>query len=589
MPPSRRSAVGRRFVGAQAGFTIVESLIALGLVFGVMVGLLATMNIGVRGIITGRQRSVAVSIANGVMETARSRSYGDVGHDLDSDPTLTADPALRGTVPNLFFTDLSPGPDEPLVGSVVNAGVAAGTTTNPLFPFSPHRWTTLREATTYTTSVYVTQVTPATGDPYRRLTVIVTWNRSLDAPSAIPAQVRLSSFLFNAIQPPDPLFVGLAEADAGTVTVTGWIGPPATPAFLSGIHLSDPAPATVWLPYAHGEIDSRFVRSATGFSGTARSLTNLVGPETVSGCTVTNAGLTAECPGIKAETGADNDAGTAPSDHNAVGPSSDPGGTLAAGGKLTSILGSGSVQSFSTARSCWSCYADRVPGDDNDLLPYQWGQASGPATLSMPFSAGPATGSLATASGDCSPCATVTLDRDDVSGASRLATTAVVAHPAIDVLTLAGAPAGYAGMVRVGPNTVSTSATSGQGAIPPLLPTGNAIAVQVYDTTTLAGYRNLSITPGTPSEPPPSHAAMVVNGVTVVMDATVRSGPAVASSTPAPTGGALAEADASLSDWLTVEVHLLVTDLTGVTLADLVVSLDYGRVTARATYEPAPA
>src|ERR1051326_7631078 len=111
MPPSRRSAVGRRFVRAQAGFTIVESLIALGLVFGVMAGMLATMNIGVRGIITGRQRSVAVSIANGVMETARSRSYGDVGHDLDSDPTLATDPAVRGTVPNLFYTDLSPGPE----------------------------------------------------------------------------------------------------------------------------------------------------------------------------------------------------------------------------------------------------------------------------------------------------------------------------------------------------------------------------------------------------------------------------------------------------------------------------------------------
>ena len=44
----------------EAGFTIVESLIALGLVFSVMVGLLATVNIGVRGIVTGRQRSVAV-------------------------------------------------------------------------------------------------------------------------------------------------------------------------------------------------------------------------------------------------------------------------------------------------------------------------------------------------------------------------------------------------------------------------------------------------------------------------------------------------------------------------------------------------
>jgi type II secretory pathway pseudopilin PulG len=194
-----------------AGFSIVESLIALGLVFGVMVGLLATVNIGVRGIITGRQRSVAISIANEVMETARNRSYADVGHDLDSDPTLAGDPTLQGTVPNLVFTDLSPEPNEPLVGSVVDAGEDAGDHTNELFPFSPHRWTTQREATTYTTSVYVTRVVPvlpATGDPYRRLTVIVTWDRSLHA-AGIPASVRLSSFLFNAIQPPDPLFVGL--------------------------------------------------------------------------------------------------------------------------------------------------------------------------------------------------------------------------------------------------------------------------------------------------------------------------------------------------------------------------------------------
>jgi type II secretory pathway pseudopilin PulG len=205
------AAPGRR---RDQGFTIVESLIALGLVFGVLVGLLATINTGVRGIVTGRQRSVAVSIANEVMETARSRSYADVGHDLDSDATLATDSAIRGTVPNLFYTGLGPGPDEPLVGSVVDAGTAAGTTSNPLFPFSPHRWTTVREATTYTTAVYVTRVVPTSGDPYRRLTVIVTWDRSQNAASAIPAEVRLSSYLFNAIQPPDPLFVGLAESPA---------------------------------------------------------------------------------------------------------------------------------------------------------------------------------------------------------------------------------------------------------------------------------------------------------------------------------------------------------------------------------------
>lgn len=571
--PARRSP-------DESGFTIVESLIALGLVFGVMVGLLATVNVGVRGIVTGRQRSVAVSIANEVMESARSRSYAEVGHDLDSDPTLASDPAVRGTVPNLFYTDLSPGADEPLVGSVVDAGAAAGSTSNPLFPFSPHRWPTVRQATTYTTSVYVTRVVPTSGDPYRRVSVLVTWDKALNGSAAVPPSVRLSSFLYNAIQPPDPLFVGLAEADAGTVSVTGSI---------TGIHLSDPAPATVWLPYAHGEIDSRFVRNAKGFAGTARSLTSLLGPETVSGCTVGTGGLSAECPGIKAESGSDNDAATAPPDHNGVGPLSDDGGTLAAGGKLTSTLGPGTARSFSTARSCWLCYPDRPPGDDNDLLPFQWGQSAGPTGLSMPFSAGPASGSLVAAGDGCSPCSTVTLDRDDVSGASRLITTAAVVHPAIDVLTLAGAPAGYAGMVRVGSSSVGTSATSGPGASPPPPPVGNTFAVQLYDTT-LAGYRTVSITPGTASEPAPSHAVMALSGTTVVMDATVRSGPAVTLSTPTTTGGALAEAQASLSNWLTVEVHLVVTDAaTALPLADLVVSVDYGRVTARATYEPAPA
>ena len=108
MSPIRGAAAGRRSLQAQTGFTIVESLIALGLVFGVVVGLLATVNIGIRGVITGRQRSVALSIANEVMETARSRSYADVGHDLDSDPTLATDTAISGTVPNLLYANPAP-------------------------------------------------------------------------------------------------------------------------------------------------------------------------------------------------------------------------------------------------------------------------------------------------------------------------------------------------------------------------------------------------------------------------------------------------------------------------------------------------
>ena len=201
----------------------------------------------------------------------------------------------------------------------------------------------------------------------------------------------------------------------------------------------------------------------------------------------------------------------------------------------------------------------------------------------MSFSAGAVNGDLVTAVGGCSTCSTVTLDRDDVGGIARLLTTASVAHPAIDVVTLAGAPAGYGGMVRVGSTSVTTSATSGPGALAPSF-TAGAVAVQIYDST-ISGYRAVSITPGTPSETT-SHAEMVIGGALVVMDATVRSGPAVTLSTAS--GGALAEAQASLSNWLTVDVHFVVTDAGG-TLADLDVSLDYGRVTTRATYQPAPA
>ena len=142
-------------------------------------------------------------------------------------------------------------------------------------------------------------------------------------------------------------------------------------------------------------------------------------------------------------------------------------------------------------------------------------------------------------------------------------------------------------MVRVGPTTVRTSATSGPAALPPSF-TAAPVVVRVYDTTTLLpGYRTVTITPGTPSETT-SHAVVLAGAGLVVMDATIRSGPAVKLSTPIPGGGALTEAQASLSNWLTISVHVVVT-VALLPVADLDVTLDYGRVTARATYQPAPA
>lgn len=544
------------------GFTIVESLIALTLVFAVVLGLLSALGTGVKGMVTGRQRNVAVAIANEIIESARARPYNAVGHDLDSDPTLAGDVDLAGTAPAYVYTDLGGAPNERLAASVVDAGVNAGSMSNPLFPFSPHRWQRVSEGTTFTASVYVSDVTPAAGDPYKRVTVAVSWDRAQTS-AAIPARVLLSSFLFDAVQPPDPLLAGLAEADGGTLTVTG---------ILSGMDLDV---ARLNLPYAQGEIDSRFVRRTTGFAVTAGSLLSVISG-TVPGCTVAAGGRSAECPGTKAETSSDNDSGTAPPDRDASGPVSAPGGSVSAG-PLAITAGGGNVSALGTARSCWACYGAGV--DDDDRLPFQWATAAGPASVTVPFSVSSITGSLLTVAAGCtSDCARATLDRDDVAGSTRLLTSAAVAHPALDLVTVSGSPA----MVKVATNTVSAAAVSGPGAPAPTT-TGSPFVVQLYSTALPAGYRNVTVTPGTPSET--TSSASFTRGLTtrIDMDATVRSGPSATSATSA--GGAVTTAEAALTHWLTITVRLKITNLLA-TLADLVVELDFGRVATRAVYEP---
>src|SRR5581483_7953083 len=203
-------------------------------------------------------------------------------HDFDSDPTLATDPLITGTGANRMYTGVTPA--EPLAASAVDAGPSGGTVNNPLYPFSPHRFTTKREQTVYTTSVYVTTVTPATGDPYKRVTVTVSWSPTQYVTTA--RSVTLSSFLFNAAAPPDPRLTGTGEADSGSFTISG---------SLAGISLAD---ASVTFPYVNGSIDSGFVKSAKGVARSGTSQVDLLAG-TISGCSLV--GLGAFCDGAKAE------------------------------------------------------------------------------------------------------------------------------------------------------------------------------------------------------------------------------------------------------------------------------------------------
>jgi type II secretory pathway pseudopilin PulG len=547
--------LGRHRGHGEAGFTILESAIAMSVIFGVLLGLLATLTTGVRGVVAGRQRTGATAMANQVLEQAKAQTYEQVGHWL-ADTTLAADANISGTSPNYVFDG------EPLVASTIPSTHE---------PFAPHTARLTQDGVTYTRSVYVTQVSPASGDPYKRVTVKVSWANAQYHASAIPNNVTLTTLMFNASPPPDPLLEGVVDADSGRLTVTG---------LLAGVNLND---LSIWLPFAHAAIDSSFIKRANGFAWAPRAQLNLTAGS-ASGCAVSSDGLSADCGGTKAETVADNDGGTAPPDNDSLGPAFDFGGSVSAGTALSANLGSGSSSGASTARSCFSCFGPDI-GDD-DSLAFHTSTATGPASGSVPFAAGNVSGSLASGTGaSCTlDCATATVDVDRVGTDPRITSTATTATPALDLLTLSGAPAGYAGMVRIAPTTASTTAYAGPGAPAPTV-SGSAFTVQLYETSGSPGYRNETITPGNAASPAPAHAELTFGIDTVVMDATVLARPASTASTSG--GGARTHAEAALTNWLTITVRLQVIRL-GTPLADLNVEFDYGRVSAATDYAAAP-
>jgi type II secretory pathway pseudopilin PulG len=545
-----RLASRLRLRSKDGGFTIIESALALTLIFGVCLALLSSLATGVRGVVTGRQRSGATQLANQVLETAKARSYAQVGHSL-SDSTLSTDASITGTSPSFSFD-----------------GQPLAIATDLTAPFLTHTETTTVDGIQYTRSVYVTLVTPGTGDPYKRVTAKVSWAGSQYGTATIPNRVSLSGYVFNSAPPPDPLLQGVVDTDSGHLTVTGT---------LTGINLSD---LQVFFPYSHGEIDSNFIKQSKGFAWTGRSQLNLLAG-TPSGCTVN--GLTSDCQGSKAETVADNDGGTAPPENDTQGPVADSGGTVNNGGvalPLQATLGTGSATSQSTSRSCWTCFGPDI-GDD-DLYPYHTSTSTGPGSGGVTFGAGPVSGSLLAGNGAAcsSNCATTTVDVDRVAGNPRITSTATTSAPALDLLTLAAGPAGYNGMVRIAANTVTATAVAGPSAPAPTI-SGAAFNVLMYNGVT---YTTVPVTPGVALTQSTS-AGFNVGLAAVQLDATVISRAGTTASTLS--GSDRTHAEASLTNWLTVSVRLQIS-LLGTPLADLTIEFDYGRVSAEADYSPAP-
>jgi type II secretory pathway pseudopilin PulG len=212
----------------QAGFTIVETMVALMVVFGMLVSLAYVVTAGLRYQAIARERQQATGIANQVMEQVRGLAYEKVTQGLLS-TDLTGDSNIVSCSGTYRLFSCTPG-------SIVGSGeaIVSSPGLTSAAPLVPHRSSTAPNADivlngrTYSWATYVSQdqSDPDVSTPYR-VTVLVTWTGGTG-----DAIVRLQSLFWSPngcknkathpfAAPCQAFFFGKANAPSGAIAVSG--------------------------------------------------------------------------------------------------------------------------------------------------------------------------------------------------------------------------------------------------------------------------------------------------------------------------------------------------------------------------------
>jgi len=222
-----------------------------------------------------------------------------------------------------------------------------------------------------------------------------------------------------------------------------------------------------------------------------------------------------------------------------------PGGTTVA-------TPAGVMTSRASTDACGSCGfgdGDGVPWADSTAAT----TAGSSATFASDHGLGPLSGSLWRMDSGWSPTASV--DHDETGGGIVTATAQLVA-PALRVLELQGAPAGFDGAVEVDPFTAKSSAISGYTLVAPDVSTGTTTRlVRLWDGS---GYRSVIIDPGSAVDTTAS-ASFTIGDHLVSFISRVQSQPSTFS-----TAGTAPRNDAAAQhpSMLLITVDVTVTSLT---------------------------
>jgi type II secretory pathway pseudopilin PulG len=217
---SRRHLIRRirARLDGERGFTILETVIALMVVFASLTALAYTASIGFRYVGYGRDRIQATGIANRVMEDIRGLAYTKITNGIP-DSELTSDSRIVNCSGVYRFQSCS---GEEIVSSTFDGSYTAEW-------LVPHRSTLTVGNLDVTYSTYVTNDDP-TSNPYR-VTVIVEWASGAIA-SAPNNSVRVQSLFWSPdgcvssithpfAAPCQPFFYGQLDVPQPRFDVTG--------------------------------------------------------------------------------------------------------------------------------------------------------------------------------------------------------------------------------------------------------------------------------------------------------------------------------------------------------------------------------
>ncbi|MDP8959091.1 MAG: hypothetical protein M3N51_07820, partial [Actinomycetota bacterium] len=188
-----------RVVSEESGFTILESTVALVIIFGVLLALLRTMDSGIRVLLETRHQAAASAYANELLERARSLEWDNVGLAQTADGSTCPDQV--GCYQTEFGLTFD-GSNWEFEGNDVVFINPAGT----FDPFLSFHVQQTRDETVFDRFFFVTSV-PDPADPskelYRKLTAIVQWT----APSGFGDEVRQVTYVA-PFKPPPPFLGG---------------------------------------------------------------------------------------------------------------------------------------------------------------------------------------------------------------------------------------------------------------------------------------------------------------------------------------------------------------------------------------------